>query len=270
MAQEHGIDLLRGEVVDSVFRPHPLSFLRYHLFAVYLIGVALFLRWFHSYLNTSEPIREILDSLDIVLAMTGLPAADMILLILFWVILLLSGLFVAGLWVNKTPLVCLILIGAAGTSLEVFLPSPYGMIPVERPMVKLLLLSASSVVGSILLEVYRRGHAYIVTNHRIVTRKGFVRKEERGLTYDKITDVYTSQGMLGRIFNFGTVVSLIGLGTGFPGGQNVQRTEGATRLSLYGIRDPEKIRIMVANRQLAAEEASGGRRIEKPLREEEQ
>jgi len=269
MAKGHGIDLLRGEVVDSVAKPHPLSFLRYHLFAVYLIGVALFLRWFHSYLNASEPIREVLSSLDRVIGMTGLPAADMILLILFWVILLLSGFFVAGLWVSKMPLVYLVLVGVAGTALEVSFPAAYGAILVEKPIAKLWLLAAASVVGIVLTEVYRRGHVYIVTSHRIITRKAFIRKEERELTYDKISDVRVDQGILGRIFNFGTVVSFTSLGTELPAGGIVQTTGGATHLSLYGIRDAAKIRIMVANRQLAAEEASVTRRTEKPLREEE-
>ena len=269
MAKGHGVDLLRGEVVDSVARPHPLSFLRYHLFAVYLIGVALFLRWLHSYLNTSEPIREVLSSLDTVIGMTGLPGADMILLILFWVNLLLSGFFVAGLWASRMPLVYLVLVGVAGTVMEVSFPAGYQAILVEKPIAKLWLLVTTSVVGIALAEVYRRGHVYIITNHRIIARRALIKKEERELTYDKISDVHVDQGILGRIFNFGTVVSLTSWGTGLPAERIAQRTGGATHLSLCGIRDAAKVRVMVANRQLAAEEASVTGRTEKPLREEE-
>jgi membrane protein YdbS with pleckstrin-like domain len=274
MAQEHGVYLLRGEKMNLVAKPHPLSFLKYHIFALYLIGVAVFLRWFYSYLNSSEPLLEALSSFGIILGSIGMQTADVILLITFWIILLLSGFVVGALWVSKMPLVCTALVAAVGTALELFFPAPYDVMLIQKPMVKLLLLGVASVMGIILTEIYRRGHAYVVTNYRVIMRKGFIRKEERELMYDKITDIYLNQGILGRLFNFGTVIPVtasgFGLGEdsaqaftatavssekgmmagGFGGRRSAQGPRVATHFSLFGIPDPRKVRIILGNRQL--------------------
>jgi len=293
MSQLHGVDLLHGEKVDLTAKPHPLSFLKYHLFAVYLIGVAVFLGWLYSYIKTEKPLLETLSFLDIIFGRFGLETADIILLILFWAILLLSGFGIGALWISKMPLLYMVLVGAAGTALELYFPASYELTLIQKPMVKLLLLGAAAVISMILTEAYRRGHIYIITNYRIITKKGFIRKEERELMYDKITDVYVTQGILGRIFNFGTVIPIsasgFGLGAdsaqafaaaalpikkgmiggGFGGGKSVQRPRAATYFSLYGIPDPRKIRIIIGNRQLETKEAPILRRIEDLLKKKE-
>jgi hypothetical protein len=283
MSHVHGVDLLHGEEADIISKPHPLSFLRYHLFATYLIGVGVFLGWFDSYIRSNEAFLGILSFLDI--GISGIELPDFILLIIFWFILLLSGFGIGVLWVSKMPLVYMVLVGVAGTALEFYL--------LERgPMVKLLFLGAAAILGMILTEVYRRGHVYIITNYRIITKKEFVLKEERELMYDKITDVTVSQGILGRIFNFGTVTPIsasgFGLGAdsaqaftaagvsikkgmfsgGFGGGKSVLRPRAATYFSLHGISNPKKIRIIIGNRQLGTKEAPILRRIEGLLKDE--
>jgi len=289
MPQADGVDLIHGEEVDLIARPHPLSFLRYHLFSAYLIVVAVFLGWFHSYLKSNEPLLDLLSFLDPLFGMAGMGTEDAVLLIVFWIILLLSGLGIGVLWVSKMPLVYMVLVGLAGTALEVYFLAPYEI--AFKPMVKLLLLGAAAGVGMILTEVYRKRHLYVITNYRIITKKGFIRKEERELMYDKITDVYVDQGILGRIFNFGTVIPISGsgfglgsdsayafggatapvgkgtVGGGFGGGKSVQRPRAATYFSLYGISDPKKMRIIIGNRQLETKEAPILRRIEDLLRE---
>jgi hypothetical protein len=291
MSQRRGVDLLHDEEVDLVAKPHPLSFLKYHLFSVYLIGVALFLGWFHSYIKSNEALLGVLSFLDVIFGRFGIEPVDAILLVLFWIILLLSGFGIGVLWVSKMPLVYMVLVGAAGTALEVYFLAPYEIALVPKPMVKLLLLGTAAVVGIILTEVYRRGHIYIITNYRVVTKKRFIRKEERELMYDKITDVYVNQGIIGRIFNFGTVIPVsasgFGLGAdsaqafaaagasvkkgmvggGFGGGKSVQRPRAATYFSLHGISDPKKIRIIIGNRQLETKEAPILRRIEGLLKD---
>ena len=289
MPQKDIVDLIHGEEADVAAKPHPLSFLRYHLFSVYLIVVAAFLGWFHSFLKSNEPVLEFLSFLDLLFGMTGMNTEDAVLLIVFWIILLLSGLGIGVLWVTKMPLVYMVLVGLAGTALEVYFLVPYEI--AFKPMVKLLLLGVAAAVGMISTEVYRRGHVYLLTNYRVITKKGFIRKEERELMYDKITDVYVDQGILGRIFNFGTVIPISGsgfglgsdsayafagaatpigkgtVGGGFGGGKSVQRPRAATYFSLYGISDPKKIRIIIGNRQLETKEAPILRRIEGLLRE---
>jgi hypothetical protein len=292
MAQQHGVDLLHGEEVDMVSKPHPLSFFRYYLFSVYLIAISAFLAWFYSFIKSDPSILASLSFLDVLLGWAGIVPADAILLILFWIVLLLSGLGIGVLWVTKMPLVYMVLVGFVGTVLEVYFLAPYDVVlgVVQKPMVKLVLLGAAAVVAIILTELYRRGHTYIITNYRIITKKGFIRKEERELMYDKITDVYMNQGILGRIFNFGTVIPIsasgFGLGEdsahafagtavsikgstvggGFAGGKGVQRPRAATYFSLFGVRDPKTVRIIIGNRQLETKEAPVLRRIEDLLR----
>jgi len=293
MTPESKISLLSGEKVEVVARPHPLSFLRYHLYAIYLIVVAFFLSWAHSYLNSNKSMLEALAFLDNVLGATVISSTEVVLLVLYWVILLLSGFVVSGLWASKMPMIYMVLVAVAGTVLEVYPLLPYGLVLVQKPMVKLLLLGATAPVGMVLTELYRRGHVYILTNYRVITRKGIIRKEERDLTYDKITDVYLNQGMLGRLFNFGTVIPITAsgfglgenlaqsitlasvspkksmLGGGFGGGRNIRIPRGTTYCSLHGIRDPRKIRVIIGNRQMEKTEALTPRRLESQFREEE-
>ncbi len=292
MSKAHGVDLLQGEEVDLVVKPHPISFIKYHLVAVYLIVVTVFLGWFYFYLKSNLPL---LDTLNAIFGtIPGLYVEDIALLLVFWAILLLSGLIIGVLWVSKMPLLYMVLVGAAGTALELYFLAPYDLALIQKPLVKLWLLGVAAVLGMILTEVYRRGHVFIITNYRIIMKKGFIGKEEREIMYDKITDVYVNQGIMGRIFNFGTVIPIsasgFGLGEdsasafagaavpvkkgmiggGFSGGKSVQRPRAATYFSLYGVPDPRRIRIIVGNRQQEAREAPILRRIENILKEKQE
>lgn len=236
----------------------------------------------------------ILNILNMILGfIPGLKAEDAVLMVLFWAILLLSGKIIGTLWVSKMPLLYMALIGVAGTSLELYYRNISTPLPewVAPPMTKLWLMGLAAVVGLILTEIYRRGHVYYITNYRMIMRKGFISKEERELMYEKITDVYVQQGLLGRIFNYGTIIPLSAsgfgmgqdsatastfaatsvkkniLGISFGGGRSVQRPRAATYFSLYGVPNPRRIRVMIVNRQLEAQEAPILRRIEGILKE---
>ncbi|MEM2111965.1 MAG: PH domain-containing protein, partial [Candidatus Bathyarchaeia archaeon] len=201
MSGDFSVDLLKGEEVDVEVKPHPLSFLKYHFMCVYLMFVAVFLGWVYSYFKSNSSI---LGFLNIIFGfMSGLKVEDIALLVLFWVILLLSGFAIGVLWVTKMPLLYMVLVAVAGTALELYFLAPYDL--AQKPMVKLWLLGVAAVLGMVLTEAYRRGHCYVITNYRIIMRKKFITKSEREIMYDKITDVYVEQGITGRIFNFGTV-----------------------------------------------------------------
>ena len=291
MSRVDGVDLLQYEKVEVILRPHLLSFLRYDLVAVYLVGVMAFLRWFYLFLRSNQGI---LNLLNMILGfIPGLKAEDAVLMVLFWVILLLSGYIVGTLWVSKMPLLYMALIGVAGTALELYYPNIGTWLPewIAPPMTKLWLMALAAVIGLILTEIYRRGHRYYITNYRIIMRKGFIGKEERELMYDKITDIYIQQGLLGRIFNYGTIIPISAsgfgmgqdsatastfaaasvkkniLGISFGGGRGVQRPRTATYFALYGVPDPRRLRVVIVNRQLEAQEAPILRRIESILKE---
>lgn len=293
MSRVEGIDLFQYEKVEMILRPHLLSFLRYDLVPVYLIGVMAFLRWFYLFLRGNQAILDLLNT--ILGFIPGLRAEDAALMVLFWVILLLSGQIIGTLWVSKMPLLYMALIGITGTALELYYPHIGTHLPLPEwiapPMTKLWVMTLAAVIGLILTEIYRRGHRYYLTNYRIIMRKGFISKEEREIMYNKITDIHIQQGLLGRIFNYGTItpISASGFGMGqdsatastfaaasikkgilgvsFGGGRGVQRPRAATYFSLYGVPDPRGVRIVIGNRRLEAQEAPILRRIEGILKE---
>jgi membrane protein YdbS with pleckstrin-like domain len=75
---------------------------------------------------------------------------------------------------------------------------------------------AVSIVGFLIVELYRRSHKYIITDLRIIFKGGVFTKRERTIRYDKIADIDAKQGILGQIFGFGTIipVSQSGFGLG--------------------------------------------------------
>ncbi len=290
MPEDYGFELLKGEKIDVSVRPHPLSFLRYYAVNLYLIFIALALNLFYSYIKSN------IDSLGFLKTIfgfiPGIEPENLLLLIVFWSILILSGLIIGVFWVSKMPLVYMILIGITGTLVELYFLAPYDLLWIPKPMVKIWLLVLVALIGFLLTEAYRRGHRYFLTNYRIITLKRFIGKEVREVMYDGITDVYVSQGILGRIFNYGTIipVSESGFGLGedaalvaasaaapvkkgflgisFGGKRGVNRPRAATYFSLHGVPNPKKIRGIIGERQLEAKEAPILRRIEDLLRKE--
>jgi len=77
-----------------------------------------------------------------------------------------------------------------------------------------VMLMAAGVIGVVGVELFRRGHRYYLTTHRIVARFGTVRKSERVTLYGKIDDLMLQKGVLGSLFNFGTVIPITSTGLG--------------------------------------------------------
>ncbi len=98
----------------------------------------------------------------------------------------------------------------------------------------------------ILTFLYQRGHKYWITNKRIVLAKTFIYRDIRNVYLKQITDVSVTQGILGRLFEFGTVTPLTASGLGVSGRMssnkitNVAETE--THNSLFGVKNPMKLR----------------------------
>lgn len=289
-----GFDLLSNETVEVFTRPHPLSFIKYYLVNTYLILVAFILNQAYTYIKiyaqSNQWIRWLLNIFRFV---SWMEPEDLLLLTLFWIVLVLSGLLIGVLWVSKMPLVYMVLLGIIGTLLEVYFLAPYEtFLFIPKPLIKLYLLALAAIIGFFLIEIYRRGHKYFITNYRIVTIKKFIRKEMREIMYDKITDVYLDQGILGRIFNFGTIIPISAssfglgedaalaavsagavsskkgfLGISFGGKRSVNRPRAATYFSLYGVSKPKKIHSIITNKMLEMKEAPILKRIERLLKE---
>lgn len=286
MSRVHGVDLLPGENVELTSKPHLLSFVRYHLVAVYLMSVSVFLGWLYYYLQAH---RSLLSVLDLVFGVIpGVRTEEVVVLVLFWALLLLGGYVVGILWVTKMPLLYMVTVAAVGTFSEFYFSTP---VFIPRVMVKLILMGAAALLGVVMTEAYRRGHIYILTDYRIIMKKKFISREEREITYDKITDIHVRQGILGRIFNYGTIVPIsasgfgmgedlalastfaaanvkkAAVGFGVEGGKSVQRPRAATYFSLYGIANLRKARTIISRRRLESQEAPILMRIENLLKE---
>ncbi|MEM1581875.1 MAG: PH domain-containing protein [Candidatus Bathyarchaeia archaeon] len=292
MAKDYDFELLKDEKIDVLLKPHPLSFIKYYFADVLLILLAVALYWFYGYMKSNPNIMSFLNMLFGFIP--GIEPENLVLFIVFWAALVLTGLFIGVLWISKMPLIYMILIATAGTLAEVYLFASSELAIIPKPAVKILVLAFSSIIGFFLIESYRRGHKYFLTNYRIITVKKFISKEVREIMYDKITDIYIDQSLLGRIFNYGTIIpvseSSLGLGEdaalvstsaaapvkkgvlgiSFGGKKSVSRPRAATYFSLYGVPNPKKVRGIIGNRQLETKEAPILRRIEDELNEEKE
>src|SRR5207245_10627878 len=86
------------------------------------------------------------------------------------------------------PLVYSRLVGVIGTVLGLC-TSSVSMLP--------FLLAASSLLAIVLVEFYRRGHRYFITNHRLIlSKRAFASSTIRETYYDRISDLVMSQGIL--------------------------------------------------------------------------
>jgi len=118
---------------------------------------------------------------------------------------------------------------------------------------------AVSIAGFLMVELYRRSHKYIISNQRIVFKGGILTKEERTLRYDKVSDINSKQGILGQIFQFGTIIPISSSGFGlgsdnsfaaggvsvgekkarffglFGGGKEVQTPRARSYYELHGV-----------------------------------
>lgn len=292
MDKNHDFELLKDEQVDAYLKPHPLSFLKYYFACAYLILLAAALHLIYIRLHKLMEMNTGFASL-INLLFGFIPTMDaesLFFLIVFWLTLVLSGLLVGILWVSKAPLIYMVLIALAGTLIEVYSPIPQLLAFMPKATIKIWLLSISAIIGFILTDSYRRGHKYFLTNYRIITVKKFISKEVREVMYDKIADLYVDQGLLGRIFNYGTIIPVTesgfglgenaslaymsatlgrgsGINIGLGGKKGVNRPRAATYFSLYGVSKPRKVRAIIVNRQLETKEAPILRRIEDLLKE---
>ncbi|MEM2369381.1 MAG: PH domain-containing protein [Candidatus Bathyarchaeia archaeon] len=284
MSSQKDFELFGGEQVETSLKPHLLSFLKYYSACLYLafLAAALYIiyQWFHQNVWSNPNIAGILNLLFGIVP--GLSPEELVSLIIFWAILVLSGLLIGALWISKMPLFYMILIGISGTLLEVYLYSELAA--------KSTILLFSAVLGLILVDFYRRGHRFVLTNYRIIAIKKFIGKETREVMYDKISDVYVHQGPLGRIFNYGTIILITESGFGLGedaslaaisigatikgklagasvgGKRSANRPRVATYFSLYGVPDPRKVRGIIGSKMLEMKETPVLRRIEDLLR----
>ncbi len=240
-------ELLENETIEKTLSPHPLSFMGLQSLCIFLIVWGVLIGWFANFSEWKDVwfgnYVSIIFAWSIVLLIVGVIAS---LLTIRWRIFFLYLGVVAGgigliFWQNWQD----------GSGI---------VIPYYTTLV--------SIIGFLIVELYRRSHRYIISNQRIIFRGGVLTKQERTLRYDKVSDINSKQGILGQIFGFGTIIPIsqsgFGLGSDssfaaggvqvgekkakfmgiFGGGKEVQTPRARSYYELHGVhpyKDVKKI-----------------------------
>ncbi len=243
-------EILENEKVEEILSPHPLSFMRLQSLCLFLILWGVLVGWL---VNFSE-YQELFSSNE------WFP-------ILAWsLVLLLVGVIASLLTIQWSIFFLFLGVFAGGLSLMLW----QGWLSESGIFIPFYSV-AVSIIGFLIVELYRRSHKYIITNFRVVFKGGIVTKRERTLRYDKITDIDAKQGVLGQIFGFGTIIPIsqsgFGLGSDksfaaggvqvgskkigllglFGGGKEVQTPRARTYYELHGVHPYKEIKKLVEN-----------------------
>jgi len=238
MKQMYQEELLENETINNTLSPHPLSFMGLQSLCIFLIVWGVLIGWFANFSEWKDVwfgnYVSIIFAWSIVLLIVGVIAS---LLTIRWrIFFLYLGVIAGGIglifwqnWQDSSGIVI-----------------PYYTILV-------------SVIGFLIVELYRRSHRYIISNQRIVFKGGVLTKQERTLRYDKVSDINSKQGILGQIFGFGTIIPIsqsgFGLGSDssfaaggiqvgekkakfmglFGGGKEVQTPRARSYYELHGV-----------------------------------
>jgi hypothetical protein len=242
-------ELLENEKVEKILSPHPLSFIGLQSLCIFLIVWGVLIGWLANFSDLKNLFAGdwvIILAWGLVLLIVGIIAS---LITIRWrIFFLYLGVFIFG--------ICLMLWMGSLENSGVFIP---------------FYMVAISVIGFLIVELYRRSHKYIISSHRIIFKGGVITKQERTLRYDKITDINSKQGILGQIFGFGTIIPIsqsgFGLGSDnsfaaggvqvgekkakflglFGGGKEVQTPRTRSYYELHGVHPYKEIKNIVEN-----------------------
>ena len=242
------VELLKNERYEKELSPHPFSFMQFQSLCLFLIVWGVIVGWlvnFSEYKNlfNTTPWMAVL-AWGLVMLLFGVIAS--LVLIRWRIFFMYLGVFLGGvglmLWQNW--------LNSAG----IFIP---------------FYMIAVSILGFLLVEWYRRSHKYIISNQRIIFKGGIFTKQERTLRYDKISDISAKQGIIGQIFDFGTIIPIsqsgFGLGSDktfaaggvqigekkakllglFGGGKEVQTPMSRTYYELHGVYPYKEVKKLV-------------------------
>jgi signal transduction histidine kinase len=242
-------ELLENEKVEKILSPHPLSFIGLQSLCIFLIIWGVLIGWlanFSDLKNLFSGDWVVILAWGLILLIVGIISS---LITIRWrIFFLYFGVFIFGIF--------LMIWWGALDSAGIFIP---------------FYMVAISIIGFLIVELYRRSHKYIISSHRIVFKGGVITKQERTLRYDKITDINSKQGILGQIFGFGTIIPIsqsgFGLGSDnsfaaggvqvgekkakffglFGGGKEVQTPRTRSYYELHGVHPYKEIRNIVEN-----------------------
>ena len=242
-------ELLENEQIEKILSPHPLSFIGLQSLCIFLIVWGIIIGWL---VNFSE-FQVYFDNPWLITALWG-------------IILLVVGVIASLLTIRWRIFFFYLGVFLVGLGLSFWLGYT------ENNGIFIPFYSVSiSILGFLIVELFRRSHKYIISNQRIVFKGGVVTKQERTLRYDKITDINSKQGVLGQIFGFGTIIPIsqsgFGLGSDnsfaaggvqvgekkmkflglFGGGKELQTPRTRSYYELHGVFPYKEIKNIVEN-----------------------
>jgi len=200
------LKLLEKEEVKKTLSPHVLSFLGSYFIPAYLLIWAIVAQK----LFELPVIHEWLEKME---WLNGSP--EIILFLVLWALgLILVGVILSLTKIRWRVFILYAIFMGVGIGLMWKFGFKFGFKDVKNLLTVYSL--AATLVGVLTVEAFRSSHKYVLTNFRIILRGGIVRSHERTIRYSSISDLEYSQGILGRLFNFGSIIPITpsGMGTG--------------------------------------------------------
>ena len=192
--------LLKDEHIERILSPHPLSFMGLQSLWLFILIWGILLWWTTNFSEYSSLFNNWFIMLGV-----------------WWIGVIIAGVIasiVAIRWRIFFVYLSILLLGTGILWKEGWL--------YDTNYVETFILIYSACIAAIIflsVSIYVRSHRYIITDLRIIFKGGVVKKRERTLRYDKITDVDGSQGILGQIFRFGTIIPITQSGFGLGADQ---------------------------------------------------
>ncbi|RLF57099.1 MAG: hypothetical protein DRN25_07050 [Thermoplasmata archaeon] len=212
-------DLLKGEKIEKVLTPHPLSFMGLQSIWLFLLVFGIILWWSANYSQYSS----FFSSWIVVLAV-------------WWIGIIIAGVVASLVSIRWSFFFLYVFVASLGT----FMAWKFNWLKEGASTSFFILIYSICISAIIFLGVYVfvKSHRYILTDYRIIFKGGVLRKRERTLRYDKVTDVDGTQGILGQIFDFGTIIPITQSGFGLGSDQTFAAggvEAKGKRLGIFGL-----------------------------------
>lgn len=241
--------LQSDEELVHKLRPHPLAFYKLYLIWTYLTLVGIYFMTDPqieiSYVNASpEALSKVLWWLSIFV-----PAVLIALFRINWR------------WLLALALPALLAFYLPGQADYLVLLDSYSLTWFANQNHILIAFGMMGILGT---EVHRRSHRYYITSWRLVMESGYFGMHRRVILYKNINDLVVEQSIVGRIFNFGSIVPItasgLGLGDDFSivgasagnkvsigagGGKTISTPRGRSYHQLEGIPHPNEINELI-------------------------
>ena len=268
-----GLQLREGEELKASVIPHPLAFTDFYAIFSYITVLGIVFIFYQ---------KQILDWL-VSLPVVGLFPEQLFFMIFWACCVILPFLVVAVVKIVwRWFFFSLILVSLGLIVVFVF------KWPLEWMQLPLI---SMGILGLFLTEGYRRSHHFYITSQRIISELRFLSYKRRELTYGKITDVAMVKGILGRLFNFGTIFPITASGFGLgedlaavtagvgltsrgvttgmavTGGKTVSVPRGRSSHTLFGVSHPEETCSLITKYVYEYEEAPYLKRISEDIRD---